>query len=236
MKQEPHSGKELQHKSTDDIFYSFEDEEDDAFPERGDAEADNGEPKGEPEEVKPSRSPWKLFLKVLMNPVEGWKELKRSKVTAAQFGWKFFYPILLIAALSYIAMPVYGIEFSAARIVSDIVITFMSLLLSNFIAALCCEWFGGKGMRKQMRTDFGRNFIMTIIGSAAIVVILWQWLPMMSPIISFLPLYSIYLIVRGVKYLRIPTNRTNAMIMMFAALCIGLPLLLYTLFSALLPE
>lgn len=139
MRQEPLSGKETQRNLSDDIFYSFEYEEDDVCPEPGNAEEDNGEPKEKPEEGKPSRSPWKLFLRVLMNPVEGWKELKRSKVTAAEFGWKFFYPILLIAALSYIAMPVYGIEFSTARIVSDIVITFMSLLLSNFIAALCCE-------------------------------------------------------------------------------------------------
>lgn len=234
MIQEPLTGKQPKSKPAGDIFYSFEDEEDDVFPPR-DGEVEEDGPR-EPGEGKPSRSPWKLFFKVLTNPVEGWKELKRSKVTAAQFGWKLFYPILLIAALSNIAMPIYGIEFSAAHIVSDIVITFMSLLLSNFIAALCCEWFGGKGMRKQMRTDFGRNFIMTIIGSAALEVILWLWLPMMTPIISFLPLYSIYLIVRGVKYLRISTNRTNAMIMMFAALCIGLPLLLDTLFSALLPE
>ena len=112
----------------------------------------------------------------------------------------------------------------------------LNLLIKHTSAALALNENADPDVRHDLALIFDRNFIMTIIGSAAIVVILWLWLPMMSPIISFLPLYSIYLIVRGVKYLRIPTNRTNAMIMMFAALCIGLPLLLYTLFSALLPE
>lgn len=217
----------------DDIFYSLPDEGDENSPTPTPARSTKRQKQTNKRKCKKSRSPFSLFFKLLTMPVEGWKELKRSHISSSEYGWKCFYPLVLMAALSKLAQLFFNQDIETSDIITDIVITFMTLLLANFITTLCCEWIGGEKMREQMRTDFGRNFIMSIIGSLAFALILWELIPMLNPIVSFLPLYTIYLIVRGVKYLRLPKQINNKAILTFTVLCIGIPIILYLIFYAL---
>ena len=210
------------HEEDDNLFYSLPDDNDGETP-----SGENG---------KPSRNPLILLAKLICTPVEGWKEIKRSDCTIPAFAWRCFYPLALIAALSIFANLYYNPETSVAFTVTESVIVFMSLLLANF-----CTLLGGSlllpgNVRKRLDTTFGRIFIMAMMSIIALTVTVTNLLPYVAPLLSFIPIYVVYLIVRGVKFLRIPDTAVSRTWLVLAILIIGLPFLFKVVFTGLIPQ
>lgn len=87
---------------------------DDQYERKGDSgRTDEGDDrhlyKEVPEHTK-SASGFKLFLKVLAIPSDGWKELKRSKIMPDAYASGCFYPLSALVALSHFACFIYNPE------------------------------------------------------------------------------------------------------------------------------
>ena len=208
------------HIADEECYYSLEDDSPESGPEQ---------------QHRGTKEPLLLLLKLITTPVEGWKSLKRSQCTPQKFAWECFYPLSLLAALSQTAALFYEADISVATVITLAVIVFMTLLLGNFGTILCCELFLPKGDRNKVSTPFGRVFVMAMVCTLAISVILWNLLPPIEPLIIFVPIYTIYLIVKGVKYLRVPEKSAGKVSIILSALVIGLPMILYTIFTELIP-
>lgn len=209
------------HDNDEDIFYALPDDEDTPSREQ---------------QRPPTRNPLLLLLKLVCTPIEGWKELKSSRCTSQRFAWGCFYPLTFIAALSDYAALFYNPDANLPYIVTESVIIFMCLLLANFCTLVVSDIIFPSRVKKQVASHFGKNFIMAMLSILALTITAWNLLPPLTPILSFIPIYIIYLIARGVKFLRVPTELTMRITVVMGILIIGLPFLFNTLFTRLIPQ
>lgn len=227
--------------SDGDMYYSLDDDidnEEDAAaavsrsrkPEKG--KKDEPEPEQEPDSTP---SPIWLTLKLIARPVQGWKDLKHAGFTPSEYAWQCFYPLAGLAAAGKFANLIYSADGTIGNTITEAIVIFMSLLIGNFGAYCITDIVLAANMRRYLRHDFGRVFIMAIVTTLSLALFVWELIPMLSPLLAFLPLYSIYLIVKGVRFLRVPEAHHTRVAATLAVLSIGMPMLLYFLFNELLP-
>lgn len=179
------------------------------------------------EEIEPSGkkiSPLIVLFRIMLTPVEGWKILKRSRFKTDDFAAKCFYPLLACAALSDIS----GIFYEANFTVTDWVIKGFTTFITFFFAYFTIIFTAGLILPKQSRgltkTDIGKQFVMIAMSTLTIFWILIQILPMIEPVLVFLPLWTIYLCFKGIRVIRVNKDVENTTTLVLCVLIIGIPL------------
>lgn len=213
-----------------DRFYVDEEELPMAFGQPSDENGDDEE-----EDKLQTDSPYLLLLKVMFGPVEGWKELKRAKLSPDRMAGICFLPVTLIAALSCLASRYYTLGAGMVEHVIEVVVTFVSFFFGYFLLPLIAKPFLGDKGRAALASPFGRNAMMISFVTLAIFKILDNLLPSFEPVIVFLPLWTIYMIHRLVPVMKIPKERWASTTILLSILVIGLPSAWTWLFSIILP-
>ena len=153
-------------------------------------ETDAGAEEAAPSDAAKSRpSPLGILLKTMMTPVEGWKALKRARLSTDAFASGCFYPLVAVTAL----------------------------LAGGLILP--------RRSRELMHKDIGRQLVMLSMSTLAIFWTLIQIAPMLEPVLVFLPIWTIYLIYKGVRVLRVPEDTATSTTGILCMLVIGCPLL-----------
>lgn len=187
---------------------------------------DNNESERERQPGRKPKSPFRIFLKTLTSPVEGWKELKRSKMKPDDFARGCFYPLLALMAAcnfaTYFWMPDLGLK----SVLINAFSVFISYFLGFFVVMLLLCNAMPRDCRRQLDTDFARCFVMTALASLSLVQTFIECMPILEAVLVFLPLYTIYMIVKGVRLLRCPENRGTLLAISLSVLTIGIPMLL----------
>ena len=184
------------------------------------------------EKRKPS--PMTLVFKTIATPVSGWKELKRAHVQPEDMAALSFYRLLALAAASCFADYIYNPDVTLTGTLTNAVVEFVKYFLGYFAVMATCKILPDE-IRYRMEMPFGRNFVMTAMCSLVVWSILLQWIPIAAPVLSFLPLYTVYMVFKGVKYLRIPENRHVLSASVISAISILAPYIIGFLFNLLLP-
>lgn len=172
-----------------------------------------------------------ILLKIMTNPVEGWKELKRSKFSVNNIAVTCFYPLIIFASLSVFAKYIYSSFTPVSETIIEAITTFIALFLSYFTVILVAPLFLTTGTKNIFSTIIGKQYIMINISTLALFDILYNFLPMLDPILVFLPLWTIYLICKGTKILRTPVGTATRISVVASILIITTPFLWDWLFS-----
>lgn len=181
-------------------------------------------------------SPFMAMLRVMIGPVEGWKALKRSAVSPERFAAGCFYPLLGLAALTEGADLFYEANRTLPDVMVDGVVAFITYFFGYFLAVLLSGIIMPSDCREVMKRNFSKVFLMTAMSTLVLFHILLNLLPMFSPVLVFLPLWTIYLIVRGVRLLRVPKDRESAAAGLLSLLVIACPLFCNWLLGEILPR
>ena len=182
----------------------------------------SGNPKS-PEGV----NPFILFLKVLFNPVNPAPE---------RMAQGCYYPVLAVLALSCFAMLFYVSSTPLQSLLVEALISFISYFLGYFTVIMLLKSFLPADCRRCFDAPFGRNFVMVAMTSLAMVRILIGLVPFFQPVLVFLPLYTIFMIVKGVRFLRCGSNRETLLMVSVSLLTIGVPWLMQWIFVMMIPR
>lgn len=169
-------------------------------------------------------SPFSLLLKTMFTPVEGWKALKRARIPTDQFASRCFYPLIALAAVSEISKVFYEANVSIADWAVDGLGTFITFFFGYFTVILAAGIILPSRARDLVKKDIGRQFVMLTMSTLAVFWILIQVMPMFEPVLVFLPLWTIYLIYKGVRVLRVPSEVENSTTGLMCMLIIGVPI------------
>ncbi|MDE5644373.1 MAG: hypothetical protein K2I45_01875 [Muribaculaceae bacterium] len=202
-----------EHLDEDDEDYDDDCEEDDDAAGRQDAA-------GERKQL----SPFSLLLKTMFTPVEGWKALKRARIPTDQFASRCFYPLIALAAVSEISKVFYEANVSIADWAVDGLGTFITFFFGYFTVILAAGIILPPRARDLVKKDIGRQFVMLTMSTLAVFWILIQVMPMFEPVLVFLPLWTIYLIYKGIRVLRVPSEVENSTTGLMCMLIIGVPI------------
>ncbi|MDE6338141.1 MAG: YIP1 family protein [Muribaculaceae bacterium] len=167
-----------------------------------------------------------LLLKLLSNPVEGWKEVRREGVTVDEAQRNCFYPLLAIMAISHFATLFYSSRVTLSQIILEAVTSFVGYFAGFFCIILLLKLLLPKGADKCVDTNFGKVFVILNLSSLCLFFTAMELLPMLWPILIFLPLWTVYVICRGTRFFRFPEEKTILCIGLMCVLIVGLPTLI----------
>lgn len=206
--------------------YCIDDEEEDADEEEEDEDMDEEQLTEESVvSEKKNPSPVRLLFKTMFTPVEGWKALKRARLKTEEFASRCFYPLIALAAISEVSKIFYEANVSVSDWAVDGLITFMTFFFGYFSVLLAGGFMLPPKSRDIIKKDIGKQFVMLAMSSLAIFWIFIQIMPMLEPVLVFLPLWTIYLIYKGVRILRVPEEVENSTTGLLCMLIIGIPVL-----------
>lgn len=189
------------------------------------------EAEGHAHEAKKAPSPLRVLFKTMLTPVEGWKALKRAHFSTDTFAARCFYPLIALAAVADCSTLFYEANRTMADWAISGLATFVTFFFGYFTIIALGGWILPKKSRYFLSADIGRQFVMLCLSTLTMFSALIQLLPMLEPVLVFLPLWTIYLIFKGVRVLRIPTEVENSTTGYLCLLIIGIPILWHWLLT-----
>ena len=222
-------------------FYVLDEEDKDIDDSPLNFAAYNLEERDESEEVVANekdikkRSPFGILLYIMFNPVEGWKKLRRSKYNVEAWQANCFYPLLAILAISKFAVFFYSVNATVSQVISESVISFVAFFFGYFSIPVVMSWLLPKEMTENFEERFGKEFILVALSTLALFSILTNLLPMLWPVLIFLPIWTLYLMFKGIRFFKFPKKEENKFFVISGVAVIGVPLLIDWALNEILP-
>lgn len=176
-----------------------------------------------------------LLFRIMFNPVEGWKQLRRSHVTIDKIQSGCFYPILAFLAISVFADYFYSVNIGLSQLVTEAVVTFVAFFFGYFCIQMVLSWILPKDMALKFEEPFGKEYLSISLSTLALFSIITNLLPMLWPILIFLPIWSLYLMFKGIRFFHFEPNQEMKFFVLSGASVIGVPLLIEWALNTILP-
>lgn len=154
-------------------------------------------------------SPFMLLIDILFTGTAGWKRLRRARLTPEQTAAGCFYPILALVAIFRFADWFYLPEFDLASTLVQAASIFASFFFSYFAAQVICKWFFPAEAKAKVDSPYFKLVVQYALASLALFWIPAEVLPILEPITVFLPIWTVFIITKGVRFLRLPENHKN---------------------------
>lgn len=188
------------------------------------SQAERGEDEGRTDgDGKRDKSAFLMMLKVLFNPVEGWKSIRRYKLTAEESQRGCYYPLLAFLAVSKFAAYIHAPRVTLNDVVVDAVAAFVSFFFGYFCIMILLDILMPGGVKETVKTEFGKVFVIMSLSTLCLFFSLLDIFPMLWAALIFLPLWTIYVICRGVRFFKFPEERKISCTAIMCFLIVGVP-------------
>lgn len=150
---------------------------------------------------------WSLMPQIMTMPSTGWEKTRRRGPLPEVAVIRFFLPLCLISGFSVFFDYFYpdqqnylGTEQGRFTVLLvNAVIQFTSFFLGYYLSLVLEKVFLPSDARKLPSTDYGKLLTMAGVGSLAIFHIIFEALQMLDFILVFLPLWTIFIIFKGME-------------------------------------
>lgn len=176
-----------------------------------------------------------LLLKIMFSPVEGWKSLRRSKIGVEEIQSGCFYPLLALLAMSKFADFFYSVNVSLTQVVTEAIVAFVAFFFGYFCIPVVLSWVLPKDMTEKYDCNFGKIYTVVALSTLVIFSIFQDVLPMLWPILIFLPIWTLYIMFKGVRFFFFENGRDMRFFLMAGAAVIGVPLIIDYVLKLIMP-
>lgn len=150
---------------------------------------------------------WRLIPLIMTVPSQGWSLTRHNGPAPDIATLRFLLPVSLISGGAEFLSLLYPGAQPFTSILVAAVITFVSFFIGYYLALVFAKLFIPKEARGFPSTDYGKLLTMAGVGTLAIFHFLFKALPMFDFIIEFFPIWTIFLVFRGMKYADIPPEK-----------------------------
>lgn len=173
-------------------------------------------------------NPLKLLFGMMFNPVEGWKKIRRSRLSTDAVGRGCFFPLLGLLAISCFAPLIYEETATLNSCTMEAVKMFVALFFGYYLVLALERTLMPLKFRQTLAgTDFGKCFVMYCLSTLAIFLTIYEALPMVQPVVVFLPIWTIYLAARGARFFKFPEEKNGLLTTMVCIYLLGAPLCIW---------
>lgn len=156
-----------------------------------------------------SRNPFFILFDILMTGTTGWRRLRKARLTPEQTAAGCLYPMAALAAVIRFSDWFYAPEFVLSQTLISAVSIFISFFFSYFAVQVVCRWLFPAEMRSRTEIPYFRQLTQYALASLALFWIPAEIFPPIEPITVFLPIWTAFIITKGMHYLRIPKVYAN---------------------------
>lgn len=174
---------------------------------------------------KRRHTPFLLLLHILMTGTAGWKDLRRSRLSPEQTASGCFYPLIAIASVCQFADWFYHPEFNLSATLICAVSVFASFFFSYFAVQVVCRWLFPMAAKSKTETQYFKLIVQYALSSLALFWIPAELLPILEPFTVFLPIWTAFIITKGLRFLRIPEQCQNRCMVTIVVTVIVMPYL-----------
>ena len=198
-------------------------------------EEENSTDEEEKEEKIKRNSCFGILIKIMFNPVAGWKSLRRKKITVEEFQSGLFYPLLALVSISKFADYFYSVNVTLTGVVTKAVIAFVSFFFGYFCILFVLSKILPKNLSPIFEGTYGKEYVIAGLSTLALFGIITDILPMLWPVLIFLPLWTLYLLYQGSRFFQLATSQELRFLIMTCATIIGVPYVIDWGLNELLP-
>ncbi|MDE7345294.1 MAG: hypothetical protein K2N48_00960 [Muribaculaceae bacterium] len=177
------------------------------------------------EKSKKRHTPFLLLLNILMTGTAGWKDLRRSRLKPEQTAAGCFYPLIALAAVCRFADWFYHPEFNLSATLVNAVSIFASFFFSFFAIQVVCRWLFPASTKSKTETIYFKLLVQYALSSLALFWIPAELLPILETITVFLPIWTAFIITKGMRFLNIPEQFNNRCMVTIVVTVIVMPYL-----------
>lgn len=174
------------------------------------------------EKQKPGNALTYLF-DILFTGTAGWKRLRRSRLAPEQTAAGCFYPILALVAVCRFADWFYLPEFDISATLIQAASIFASFFFSYFAVQVVCRLLFPAEAKSKTETPYFKILVQYSLASLALFWLPTELLPVLEPLAVFLPIWTIFIITKGVRFLRFPENHTNRCLITLIVATVAMP-------------
>lgn len=158
---------------------------------------------------KKRHSPFILLLDILMTGAAGWKDLRRSRLSPEQTAAGCFYPLIALASICRFSDWFYLPEFDLSSTLISATSVFVAFFFSYFAVPVICRWLFPMSAKSKTETPFFKLMVQYALSSLALFWIPAELMPVLETLTVFLPIWTAFIITRGIRFLRLPENSVN---------------------------
>lgn len=174
---------------------------------------------------KKGRNAFLLLLNILMTGTAGWKDLRRSRLTPEQTAAGCFYPIVALVSVCRFADWFYLPEFNLSTTLVSAVSIFASFFFSYFAVQVVCRWLFPYAAKAKTDTPYFKLIVQYALASLALFWIPAEVLPILEPLTVFLPIWTAFIVTKGIRFLRLPEQHINRCMVTIVVTVIVMPYL-----------
>lgn len=168
---------------------------------------------------------WSLMPRIMSAPSSGWQRTLEKGPSADIAVIRFLLPMALLSGGSDFFSLLYSVQASLEGVLVSGVISFCSFFLGYYMALVFAKVFLPKEDKGFPNTNYGRLLTMAGVATLAIFHILFKALPMFDFIIEFFPLWTIFLIYRGMKIAELRSDKSTFVLGVMCMVIICSPVL-----------
>lgn len=180
-------------------------------------------------------NPWLAFLHLLISPKLGWRQIKAAHYSSDEFARIVFYPLLALMAACRFIDKIYKADVSTSALLQKAIALFVAGFGGYYLVCLLGRAFMPTVARTKIDSSFGRIFVMAVMCVLTISIIVCEVLPWLGMMLMILPIYSAYILVKGLAPLRVPEHERTPASVLMVLLCFGVPAAIYYMLTFLMP-
>ncbi|MDE6290137.1 MAG: hypothetical protein K2M16_01260 [Muribaculaceae bacterium] len=177
------------------------------------------------EKRKRRHAPFILLFDILMTGTAGWKNLRRARLKPEQAAAGCFYPLLAIASVCRFADWFYHPDFDLATTLVEAASVFASFFFSFFAVQVVCRWLLPPAVKPKSETMYFKLLVQYSLSSLALFWIPAELLPILEPFTVFLPIWTAFIITKGLRFMMIPEQFQNRCTVIIVVSIIVMPYL-----------
>ena len=201
----------------------------------GDESADGGRDSASNAPETEKSNAWLLFLHLIVAPRLGWRRIKSAKFAIDDYSRTLFYPLLALMAACRFIDKVYYADARTGPLLQQAVATFVAGFAGYFLIMLLARAFLPTVARMKIDTGFGKVYVMTVLSVLTLAVTLGELVPWLGMLLLVPPIYAMYILVKGIKPLRVPDAERTPTAILMVVLCLGVPSGIYFLLEMMMP-
>jgi hypothetical protein len=167
------------------------------------------------------------LLGMMINPVEGWKKIRRSEASTEDVARECFYPITALAAASCFMECIWKSAVSLNSATIDAVKVFVAFFFGYYLVLILMKLVMPKSHAEIAESDYAKKYVMYNMSTLALFYILYELLPMVGPVLVFLPIWTLYLVIRGARFFRLPDEKRSLLKTLLCIIMLGAPIFIY---------
>lgn len=175
------------------------------------------------------------FLYLLVAPISGWKRIKNAGYSPDYYARNLFFPLLALMALLQFLSLIYNSEATLARTLQVAICLFVAGFAGYYSVIVLARTFLPIEARVKMESRFGKIYVMTCLSTLILCMIVFESIPGIGTIFIVAPIYCTYLMVKGIRFLRVPENEITPVTILLLLLILGAPMAIFLMLELLMP-